>query len=124
VNLIVNTLLIPRLGASGAAIGTVVAELVVWIYQYAALKDMVKGAYQKMQYWKLFLALIVGSVASYWVKFLSFGIKTVEVEYFVKLIFSAGTFFGAYFVVLSITRETFVGELLNGILKKLIIKQR
>lgn len=119
VNVIVNALLIPAFGASGAAVGTVIAELVVWLYQYVALKDLVKDAYKTMQYWKLILALIVGSLASCWVKFIPFGIKTMEVECLIKLICSAFTFFGAYFVVLLVTKEPFIKDLLDRIFKKI-----
>lgn len=38
IDLILNTILIPVLGASGAAIGTVTAELAVLIIQYLSLK--------------------------------------------------------------------------------------
>lgn len=38
VDLVINALLIPKMVSSGAAIGTLVAEIVVLIYQYWKLK--------------------------------------------------------------------------------------
>ena len=40
INLIVNSLLIPKLGASGAAIGTVTAEFAVFIVQIISIRDI------------------------------------------------------------------------------------
>lgn len=40
INLIVNALLIPKLGASGAAIGTVAAEFAVFIVQIISIRDV------------------------------------------------------------------------------------
>ena len=38
VNLVINILLIPRLDAVGAAIGTICAEIVVWLYQILSVR--------------------------------------------------------------------------------------
>ena len=48
-DLILNMLLIPYLGATGAALGTLAAELVVFIIQFVALKNEIIGAF-KTQY--------------------------------------------------------------------------
>ena len=42
VDLIINILLIPKMGASGAAIGTLIAEIAVMIYQYSKAKTRSK----------------------------------------------------------------------------------
>ena len=42
VNLVVNLLLIPKLGALGAVIGTLVAELVACLWQYRSLRGKVE----------------------------------------------------------------------------------
>lgn len=119
VDLVLNAILIPIMGAAGAAIGTLVAELVVLVYQYIALKDIVKEAYKSVQYLKLILALALGTGASFWVKALSFGFNSVEMENFVKLVFSACTFFGAYVVILLITGEPFVRQIISSVLQKI-----
>lgn len=38
IDLILNLILIPHMASAGAAIGTLTAELVVWIVQFVALK--------------------------------------------------------------------------------------
>lgn len=50
VDLIVNFALIPRYASVGAAIGTLAAEIVVWIVQFGALKQDIIPAYKKIQY--------------------------------------------------------------------------
>lgn len=119
VDLVLNAILIPKMGAAGAAIGTLVAEFVVLLYQYIALKDTVKDAYKSVQYWKLTLGLGLGCVASIWVKALSFGFNSIEMENFVKLVLSACTFFGVYVVVLLITGEPFIRLIMDSVLNKL-----
>ena len=70
VDLIVNFALIPRYASVGAAIGTLAAEIVVWIVQFGALKQDIIPAYKKIQYPQMLLALVICCVASVWVKML------------------------------------------------------
>ena len=70
VDLIVNFALIPRYASVGAAIGTLAAEIVVWVVQFGALKQDIMPAYKKIQYPQMLLALVIGCVASVWVKML------------------------------------------------------
>lgn len=67
VNIIVNMFLIPRMGAAGAAIGTVLAEIMVFIVQVYALKDVVVKILKKISYWKIAIALVLASFVSVWV---------------------------------------------------------
>ena len=66
VDLIVNFALIPRYASVGAAIGTLAAEIVVWVVQFGALKQDIIPAYKKIQYPQMLLALVIGCVASVW----------------------------------------------------------
>lgn len=43
VDVIINMMLIPKLASTGAAIGTVIAELAVLIVQYSVLRNEVGG---------------------------------------------------------------------------------
>lgn len=112
VDVILNALLIPSLGASGAAIGTLVAEFSVLAVQFCYLKDKVSFALKEIRYWKIGLGLLVGSVACLWIKLLHFG-------YFLSLFFSALLFFGAYGLVLLILKEKLVMEIFNIVLTSL-----
>ena len=70
VNVIINTLLIPRMSSSGAAIGTVAAELVVVIVQVYYLKDIIIKDVKQIQIMKIAVSISVASIASYMCKHL------------------------------------------------------
>ncbi len=107
VDLILNAFLIPKYGPVGAAIGTLAAEIIVLIVQLIALrKDNLSAAFRAVQYWKLILAVIIGSAVSFWVPFL-------QVGNFFTLLISAVLFFTAYFAVLYILKEPMIRELVN-----------
>lgn len=111
VDLALNTLLIPRLASAGAAIGTLVAESVVWIVQFAALRKEVTPAYRNVYYGKVVLATAIGVVSSGWV-------KTLEMGNFATLLVSAILFFGGYAIVLTVLKEPLVWEIENQVFTK------
>lgn len=111
VDLIVNFILIPRFASAGAAIGTLIAEIVVWIVQFGALKNEIAPAYSKIQYPQMVVALAIGCAASVWVKMLGW-------NSFFTLVLSAILFFGSYGSVLILTHEPLVLEIVNQIFGK------
>lgn len=111
VDLIVNFALIPRYASVGAAIGTLAAEIVVWVVQFGALKQDIIPAYKKIQYPQMLLALVIGCVASVWVKMLGWN------SFFVLLL-SAILFFGSYGLVLLIAHEPLVLEIVTQVIDK------
>lgn len=118
VDLLVNLLLIPQYGAAGAAVGTLIAELVVWVYQLVHLKDLVLVAYKELSYGKIGIALLVATLLSGWMKNLVIADSVVWNCFFI-LLFSAVTFFGVYVVVLTITKEPFIVEIERQMLSKI-----
>ena len=112
VDLAINYILIPKYASAGAAIGTLVAEIAVWIVQYTYLRKQIKDAYKNVRYGVLILALFLGSIASLWV-------KKVFSGSFIVLLISAILFFGAYFVVLTIAKEPLIYQIEEGLLTKL-----
>ena len=50
VDLAINYILIPKYASAGAAIGTLVAEIAVWIVQYIYLRKQIKDAYKNVRY--------------------------------------------------------------------------
>lgn len=104
VDLIINWIMIPSFGSAGAAFGTLVAEAVVMIWQYIALKDKVAGAYKQVRYLPIFIGIALGTVASLWV-------KTLGWNEFFKLAVSAVIFFGVYGIVLTVAKEPLTIEL-------------
>lgn len=115
VDVILNALLIPRFVSAGAAIGTVAAEIVVFVTQYIALHEEAQEAFQSIRFGKIALAVVVGSVSSLWVKLLNMGS-------FMSLVLSAVLFFGCYGVVLLATREPLAVEISSQMLKKVLKK--
>lgn len=111
VDLIINFILIPRFASAGAAIGTLIAEIVVWIVQFGTLKNEIVSAYRKIQYPQMVVALAVGCAASVWVKMLGW-------NSFFTLLLSAILFFGSYGLVLILTHEPLVLEIVNQIFGK------
>ncbi|WP_243167143.1 flippase [Acetobacterium malicum] len=115
VNLIANSILIPKMGASGAAIGTLIAEIVVWIVQFAFLKEMVKNIYLEVNYISIIIALLLGTAGSIWC-------KSMGMSYFMTLLVSSVLFFGIYTLVLTIAKEPLVIEIEGQVFGKIIKK--
>ncbi len=101
VNLIINSILIPRFVAEGAAIGTVVAEFVVLIVQYCALRDKVNEILKAIHYFRIMFAILISSVCSLWL------IKT-GMDNFLLLLVSAIVFFGVYGIYMLARKEELV----------------
>lgn len=108
-DLIINIILIPDLKSTGAALGTLIAEIVVFIVQYYVLKNEVKESFKSISYPKIIIATIIGLVFSYWVIFLNIG-------NFFSLILSSVLFFGAYVLSLICMKEALIIDLTNQIL--------
>ena len=119
VDLIVNLILIPPLKATGAAIGTLIAELAVLAVQYAVLRKDIGPIFRKIKLLPIALAVAVSAGASFWVAALPVG------DFFILAI-SAVIFFGVYAVALNVIKEpTFMEvehQLLNKV-KKLLHKR-
>lgn len=112
VDLVINLILIPRMASAGAAIGTLVAEIVVWIVQFIALRVDVTKAYRRIRYDKILFAIALGIIASIWIKWMQWGA-------FATLAFSSIIFFGVYFIILVLAKEPLVCEIKNQIVEKL-----
>lgn len=109
VDLILNAILIPSMSSAGAAIGTLVAEVAVFIVQYIALRGSVRAMFLDMRYGALILATALGSLCAVPVKALHLGS-------FFTLCISAIFFFGVYGVVMILMKEELVLEILNQLL--------
>lgn len=116
VNLIINTLLIPTYAASGAALGTVMAEFAVLVVQYIALRDDVKKSFMSIKYWKFAGAIILGTVGSYWIVCFKWG-------NFLTLLIAAILFFSIYGCVLLLTKEKMMLEIFEQLLKTIVRKK-
>ncbi len=109
VDLVLNAILIPTMASAGAAIGTLVAEVAVFLVQYVALRSSVREMFIDMRYGALLLATVLGSV-------LSVPVKMLHLGSFFTLCISAVVFFGVYGIVMILMKEELVVEILNQVL--------
>ena len=116
-DLVLNAILIPVIQASGAAIGTLVAEFVVLLVQIFALRKEKIVQFRGTPYWKMGLALTAAAVSSLWTKKLQF-VHNVSVNCLFILAISALLFMGVYFAVLTLTGEKLTIELEKQVLGK------
>ena len=98
----------PVYASTGAAIGTLVAELAVFIVQYMTLKNEVHDSFKQIHFIKITIALVLASLASLWIKGLGWGD-------FAMLVISAILFFGVYGITLLILKEEMILEILEMI---------
>ena len=110
VDLVLNMILIPKYSVSGAAIGTVTAEVIVFIYQYFSDRELFQRLFSKINPWKIITATIASVCSSIWILKLNADLPVV-------LIMSCICFGGTYIMSLVILRERFILELFR-IIKK------
>ena len=110
-DLIANMLLIPQYTASGAAIGTLLAEFVVLLIQYIAMRKELKEMFRAISCWKIVVAVVAASAIAVCIKIMKF-------NSFVSLICSGTLFFSVYILVLLTIKERFTLEMTNQIITK------
>lgn len=114
-DLVLNAILIPRMAATGAAIGTLVAEMVVLFVQYIALRNVAKDYFKTVKYVVLAIASILALGASVWTKLIGMNV-------FVALIVSSMLYFGVYGITMIVCKEPLCIEIIDDILGKIRAK--
>ncbi|HEM5103314.1 TPA: polysaccharide biosynthesis C-terminal domain-containing protein, partial [Streptococcus suis] len=100
INLILNCLLIPRYGANGAAIGTLVAEFIVTLYQGYYLKNLLLKQIPYLQLPKFIVAAVVG------VFFVFLVAENVQIRsYFLQLLLFSLIYAVLYVCLLGLLKE-------------------
>lgn len=112
VDLILNWILIPKMGASGAAIGTLVAEFVVFCVQFFVLRKELLDTFKHIKYYKIIIGMAGGCAVSIWVLFMNFGD-------FISLLISAVLFFGVYYILLLVQKEELTTSLTSQMTGKI-----
>ena len=115
-DLLLNAVLIPSMASAGAAIGTVVAEGVVFAVQFWALRKEVLSAYQKVRYGTIVLALALAIASCLWV-------KTTALGSFALLLVSAILFFAVYGGVLALRKEPLAWQMAEKV-RQMLFKKR
>ena len=107
VDILLNLFFIPTLGATGAAISTTVAELVVLVVQCYFVRNYLKILFSKIQYVKIILAIITSSLIS---KIFD---EYFDFSLFVTLVISGVIFFLIYFLILFLLKEKFLSDVIK-----------
>lgn len=111
VDLVFNLILIPVMGAVGAAIGTLLAEVAVTLIQIYACKQYIFQIINKIQYWKILIAMIIPCCFIMLVKLLS-------ISYVWEVIISACIFYFFMIANLVLLHEKEMVFLMRKIIKR------
>lgn len=109
INLLLNSLLIPYYGATGAAIGTVVAELFVTLYQAFSLRDVLVEQVRKLEVFKFFTAALLALLPV-----ISLSNRLEIASYFIQLVIFSALYAVLYIGLLIIFREQLVSQFVKS----------
>ncbi len=112
VDLVLNAILIPKLGATGAAIGTLAAEFVVMIIAHIALGNNIGQGLKSISFTKIIVSLAVTSI-------ISMPIVWLNISPIYIVLISGVTFFGIYGLMLLISGEKMANEAIEILKSKL-----
>lgn len=119
VDCVVNAVLIPIQGATGAAIGTLVAEFIVLLVHFIVLRKKIIPMIKSLRLLLIVIAIVFSFIASFWV-------LALNLSYLLTLIISAILFFGVYVLVLHFGKEQTIIEIeskCKEVLKKIFRKK-
>ncbi|CAM2912384.1 oligosaccharide flippase family protein [Actinobacillus equuli] len=110
-NIGLNLYFIPKLGATGAAISTTIAELVVLILQFIFVKEYWNILFRDIQYCKIFGAILVSAITTKLI------LDVANFSIFFMLVLAAIIFFSVYLILLVLLKEKFLSENILVIVK-------
>jgi O-antigen/teichoic acid export membrane protein len=113
INLFLNIILIPYLGAFGATIGTLVTEIWNVFYMSSGVKEYRDYIFKKIKWVLYFIPLAIGSCLSVVV---SIYIRSISV--FWQLVITTICFFTPYYAILIAKKEPIISNFLTNLLRK------
>ena len=117
VDLVMNCLLIPIYASTGAAIGTLFAELVVLLYQFKEITLEERTCFLNDSFIKIIIGVLISTGSCILLK------RYISSSEFIILLVSSILFFGVYFAFMIIAKEKFIMDILNDIKNKLLSGQ-
>ena len=114
VNLFINFLLIPDLGALGAAMGTLAAEIVVLVVQMNFVKGEIPPLWKEVKIQKILAASFVSIITLYTVKLI------FDFPLFIMFVITGISFFLVYGLTLFLLKEDIVLQIYDIIKQKLV----
>ena len=109
VDIVINALLIPSMKSTGAAIGTLIAEFLVFIIQVCVLRKNILPIMRNVGIIRILFATALSCAVSFWVVGLPIG-------NFGILLLGAALFFFAYALVLLFLKDPFAIEIKNRLI--------
>ncbi len=106
VDLIVNLMLIPKYSICGAAIGTMLAEVMVFVYQYFSNRHMFYDLLKQVKPWKIIISTIIALLIS------ECTLK-MQVGYFGHLVLSFICFIMIYLICLLFLKESILQDIIR-----------
>ena len=107
-DLILNAVLIPNYGASGAAFATLVAELIVLLWQYVSIKNLKIKVFSDTPFKLITIASIISSALVVVIMF-------INANNFIKLAISSIIFFATYGIIFYINKDELIITSINQI---------
>lgn len=111
INILLNIVLIPKYGASGASFSTLVAEIIVFWVIFASYKKVFVKIFSDIEYFKIVMSSIIAAIS---ILIINNYIK----GYFLNLILGGIVFFSIYIVILIILKEKFIKYIINDKIMK------
>lgn len=111
IDVIVNILFIPSFASSGAAIGTLIAEFVVLLVEYKAVREEVVEAIKRVKFFPIIISSFIGLTACLWV-------KKLDICNIIKLLLSSGIFFSCYGAGLLFLKNEIATEAISLLINK------
>ena len=111
VNVALNIIFIPKMGATGAAVGTLVAEISVLVVQAYYLRGFLLEVTGKINLRYIIVAIIVATSLVIMLK------MVIIHSLVVSLIISSIVFFGSYLMILFIQKEPLISRTVSQFLK-------
>lgn len=110
-NIVINSTLIPKLSSVGAALGTLIAEIIVLVIQLNVVCKVLGNICREIHFFSIVAAVAVSGV-------ISSCIGQIWENTFVVLATSAMSFFGVYILALTIYKEPLAIEIEKQVMKR------
>lgn len=114
INVILNVIWIPFWGAVGAAISTIIAEVIVLSIQVWFLRKRLQSIWRKISFRHLLLGILPALGIGFAIYYL------VDLPAIFRLLISGFSFFGIYVVALLIQKEPFLFSLMTSVKQKVL----
>lgn len=113
VDVLINIILIPIIGASGAAIAGSIAEMSVALVQLYFLKDFIIPILKSLDIGKMIISLVIATLGTIGISFY------LELGAFFTLVITASVFFSIYVIALLVQKEELLTEIFQTLFSKI-----